>query len=102
MSDKKNRLVSIENTVAGVALLLIALFPTLEIVARKVFKSTIPGSGAYLPHLVLWITFLGGAITSREGKHIALTAGVDMIKGPAKRWIRIITTIVSTYSFIFL
>ena len=88
-------LIHFENTVAGLALFLTALLPFLEIFARKIFKTSIPGAGGYLPHLLLWITFLGGAITSREGKHIALTAGVDQLRDPYRRWIRIVTSLIS-------
>ena len=77
----------VENGLAGLSLILIALFLTLEIFARKLFKTSLPGSGDYIYHLILWITFLGGAITSREDRHLSLSAGIEQFKDPLRRWI---------------
>lgn len=84
-----------ENIFAALSLILIALFPTLEVVAR-LFRTGIHSSIEYVQHLVVWITFLGGMITSREGKHLALSAGIDLIKEPYKRWIESFTSCVAT------
>ncbi|MBA7620424.1 hypothetical protein ES703_27773 [subsurface metagenome] len=81
----------VENYLAVSALILIAVFPALEVIARKFFKTGIYASGDYTHHLILWLTFLGGAITSRQGKHIALSAGIERIKDPAARWLRTAT-----------
>jgi tripartite ATP-independent transporter DctM subunit len=48
----------------------------IEAVARKVFHSGIPDSGVYVQHLVLAATFIAGAITSREKKHLSLATGM--------------------------
>ena len=69
-------------------LILIAIIPTSEAVVRVLFKTGIPDSSNYFQHMVLWVTFLGGMITSRERKHLSLAAGVDLIKDPYKTWIR--------------
>ena len=81
----------IENAFSSVLLILIAVLPAAEIVARGVFSTGIHSSADILQHLVLWLTCLGGAITSREGKHITLSVGVDLIREPWKRWIRTAT-----------
>jgi C4-dicarboxylate transporter DctM subunit len=85
-----------ENGVSVVVLLLIAVLPTLEIVARLVFKTGIHSSGDMTHHLVLWLTCLGGAITSREGKHITLSAGLEMMGKTLRSWITTITVFIST------
>jgi len=77
----------LENAASGVVLVLIAVIPTAEILARWIFKTGILGSTDLTQHLVLWLTCLGGAITSREGKHITLSAGVDLIREPLKGWV---------------
>ena len=86
----------IENGVAGIILLLIAVLPTMEIIARLFFKTGIHSSADLTHHLVLWLTCLGGAITSREGKHITLSAGLEMISERVRSWIIVITTFIST------
>ena len=68
-----------------ILLILIAIIPTSEAVVRVLFKTGIPDSSNYFQHMVLWVTFLGGMITSRERKHLSLAAGVDLIKDPYDR-----------------
>lgn len=58
-------------TIAGLALLLLV-----ELAARKVFHTGVRHSGAYVEHLVLAATFVAGAITARERKHLALATGL--------------------------
>lgn len=82
----------IENAAASAVLILVALVPTAEIIARTVFGTGIYGGAELTTHLVLWITFLGGAITSREGRHITLQVGVDLIREPARTWILTVTS----------
>lgn len=84
-----------ENTFAILSLILIALLPTSEAVAR-LFKTGVYSSAEYIKHLVIWITFIGGMITSRENKHLCLSAGIELIKEPYKRWIESFTACVST------
>lgn len=58
-------------TIAGLALLLLV-----ELAARKVFHTGVRDSGAYVEHLVLAATFVAGAVTARERKHLALATGM--------------------------
>ncbi len=85
-----------ENYIAFATLILLALIPVLEVIARKLLKTGIPNSSDYLQHLVLWLTFIGGMITSRERKHLSLAAGVAAIKEPVRKWILAVTGAVST------
>lgn len=64
-----------ENALAITFLFLIALIPVVEVVIRLFGGIAIPDGAAYVQHLVLLVTFLGGMITSRENRHLALTAG---------------------------
>ena len=86
-SDRKFELRSVENGFSFTALILLAVFPLIEIIMRKFFASGVPGSSAYIAHLVVWVTFLGGMITSRKGNHLALTAGFDALSPAIKRWV---------------
>lgn len=78
----------IENAFSIAILVLLAIFPVLEVIARKIFRTGIPASNDYIIHLVLWITFLGGMITSRENRHLALSAGIEAVKRPVGEHIR--------------
>jgi len=66
-----------ENLVSFLLFGLLALLPFVGVIARLLSLAGIRGSADYIQHLVLWVAFLGGAITSREGKHLALTIGSD-------------------------
>jgi tripartite ATP-independent transporter DctM subunit len=67
-----------EDILAFVAVILLALFPFMEIIARKFFKTSVPHAYAYTHHLVLVLTFIGGMITSREKKHLSLSLSLNM------------------------
>jgi len=78
-----------ENFIAYAALILLAIFPFSNVIAVKFFKTGVPGSTEYTHYLVLIVTFLGGMITTREGKHLSLSLNFD-IKEPLKTNIKII------------
>jgi len=86
----------LENGASGAVLLGIAILPTIEIFARWIFRTGLASSSDLTHHLVLWLTCLGGAITSRENKHITLSAGADLIRQPLRDWIAGLTSLIST------
>jgi len=67
-----------ENGLAYLTVFLLALIPTLEVVARQLLRSGVKSSSGYIHHLVLLIAFVGGMITSREGKHLALSLNLSL------------------------
>jgi len=67
---------AVEDSVAVLAIFALAALLIAEAVARKVFNTGIRASGVYVEHLVLAATFLAGAVTSREKKHLALATGM--------------------------
>jgi C4-dicarboxylate transporter DctM subunit len=74
----------IEDSLAFLSLFLLALFPFMEVIAREFFHTGVPNSTVYLQHLVLVATFIAGAITSRQKRHLSLALGFP-IKEPLKR-----------------
>jgi len=79
---------AVEDTLAFLALVALAAMLIGEAVARKIFNTGIPDSGAYIEHLVLLATFVAAAITSREKRHLALATGMFLparMKGFAER-----------------
>ncbi|MCP4135428.1 MAG: TRAP transporter large permease subunit [bacterium] len=86
----------IENGTAYAILFMVMLFPLIEAVAGKYFNTGVPNSHEYIQHLVLWVTFVGAMITSREGKHLALTAGVETGQSPAQTRMAIVIAIISS------
>jgi len=86
----------LENGVSGAVLLAIAVLPTVEIFARWLFRTGLSSSSDLTHHLVLWLTCLGGAMTSRENRHITLSAGADRIRQPLRSWIGALAAFIST------
>lgn len=86
----------LENLFASFFLFLLALIPFTEIFLRTFFRTGLPASDEYTAHIVLWITFLGGMITSREEQHLSITVALDLIKGTPNRVIRMVTGFVAT------
>lgn len=84
-----------ENCWAVISLLLIALFPVVEVVLR-IFKTGIHSSSEYVKHLVIWITFLGAMISSRERRHLSLSACIELVRQPYKDWIESLTAALAT------
>ncbi|MBD3241113.1 MAG: TRAP transporter large permease subunit [Chitinivibrionales bacterium] len=91
-----------ENTLASTALVLIALLPTIEVITRRFFSTGIRASAEYVQHLVIVLTFAGGMVTSREGRHLALSVGIDAVKEPLRGWLRSVAAAVSVAAGTFL
>lgn len=62
-----------ENALAAMIVLPLALFPTMEVVARKFFRTGIANSSFYTQHLVFLLAFVAAMITAREKKHLSLS-----------------------------
>jgi tripartite ATP-independent transporter DctM subunit len=73
----------VEDGLALASVSLLALFPVMEVIARKFFHTSVSHSTAYMHHLVLVITYVGGMITSREKKHLSLFISIP-IREPLK------------------
>ena len=84
-----------ENLLAGLAVFLLALVPTMEVVARKFFHTGVPQSTFLTQHLVFALAFLAAMITAREGKHLSLS--LDMaIPGRLRPFTRFLVGLLST------
>ena len=98
----KKYLLKTENISASFILLLLAVIPVIEIIMRAFFRSSIQSGAEYTSHLVLWITFLGGMITSRSDRHLAISAGFDMLGPRAASFVTVFSrTLSSTITFAF-
>ncbi|MEN8221654.1 MAG: TRAP transporter large permease subunit [Acidobacteriota bacterium] len=84
-----------ENFLAYLSLFLLAFLPFAEVIIRKFFHSGIEGLYDYTHHLVLFVTFVGGMITSRDGKHLSLSLNIN-IKEPYSSRVKIVVAIASS------
>jgi len=71
----------LEDLVAALAALGIALLPLGEIVLRRAFGTGIPGAAPFTAHLTLIVGLAGAAIAAREGKLLALATGTLLPAG---------------------
>jgi tripartite ATP-independent transporter DctM subunit len=76
---------SLESLLAFFTIFLLALFPNLEVIARKFFHTGIRNSTEYTHHLVLVLAFIGAAITSRENRHLSLALNLKIKSGVLSR-----------------
>ncbi len=87
----------VENWVSFVLLALVALLSLVGVLSRLLSLAGIRGLADYIQHIVIWIAFAGGAVTSREGKHLALTYGLDFFGRGVKAWVRTFTSLVDVF-----
>jgi C4-dicarboxylate transporter DctM subunit len=76
-----------ENTFSPILLVLITLILLITIVARLLGVSTLRASNDYIRYLVLWISFAGAMITTREKSHLSLSIGVERMPAALRRWV---------------
>jgi len=76
ISALRRAIISSEEIVATVSLLLLALLPVTETILRQ-FRFHIPDVANTLRHLVLPITFIGAAIASRNNQHLGIDFGFN-------------------------
>ncbi|KDE41160.1 TRAP-type C4-dicarboxylate transport system, small permease component [Nitrincola lacisaponensis] len=58
---------------------------TLQIVSR-VFFNAVPWTEEVARFLLIWITFLGGALAFQQGRHIAVNFAVDALPASLRHW----------------
>lgn len=75
----------LEDKLAGLIFLILAILPTMEIFARLIFHSGLKSSEAYIRNAVVWVAFLAGMISSRENGHLSLTSDRKILKGTIGR-----------------
>jgi C4-dicarboxylate transporter, DctM subunit len=84
-----------ENAFAPALLILITLILAMTIVARAIGFPTLRASNDYIRYLVLWISFAGAMITTREKSHLSLSIGIDRIPEKARLWVTTGTSFIS-------
>jgi C4-dicarboxylate transporter DctM subunit len=86
---------AVEDSLAFFSIFLLAVLLLVELAARKVFHTGVRDSGVYVEHLVLAATFVAGAITAREKKHLALATGL-FLPGPLKAFAATLTAVLAS------
>jgi C4-dicarboxylate transporter, DctM subunit len=63
----------VEAAVAGTALIVMAVLPLADMVARWLGHEGVPGSRAIVQHLMLWVAMLGAGLAAAQGRLLALS-----------------------------
>jgi tripartite ATP-independent transporter DctM subunit len=95
MTIAMRRFRTAENYLAYLFIVALALVPTLEMIARSVFKSGFPGSFGNLALSLLVIAFLAGMIAARSGEHLNIALVHYVPEGQAKRVLAAVAALVS-------
>jgi C4-dicarboxylate transporter DctM subunit len=77
----------IENVIGLLILSILTILPITEFVLRKVFQTGLLGAYDYVLYLVLWVTFIGGIITTRERQHLSIATLAEKVKGTPKKFL---------------
>ena len=81
-----SRAARIEDGAVIVALLLLAVIPTAQVVVRLLFDAALTAAAGYVRHLVVWGACLTGIVATRERQHLSLSAGLPKLPAPYDRW----------------
>jgi len=87
----------IEDVICIAAMVLMALFPVMESVARLFFKTGILASSGITTHLLLITGLLGGMICSRGDAHLAISLVHYVPEGVLKRRLKILCNLLSAF-----
>jgi len=92
---------SIEDIFCITALVLLAVFPILESVAR-LFSTGVPASSGIIVHLLLFTGLLGGMICTRNESHLAISFVQYIPDGKIKNGLNITSNLISSFVAIIL
>lgn len=88
-------LTKIEEWFLSALLLVMIVLACTQIVLRTFFSSGLLFADEMLRFLVLWSGFLGAALATTKGKHIALDVVSYLAPDILKRWLLVITNLLS-------
>jgi tripartite ATP-independent transporter DctM subunit len=95
MKSFRHKLHSMENLLVVLILATMAILPMAEVVAREIFRTTIPGAIITVRHLTLWIGFVGAMLAAREGRLLSFTGETAWIRDRWGDWTGLVSGIVS-------
>lgn len=74
-----------ENSLAGLALLAMAVLPVVEITLRYFFNTGIPASSTFVQNLTLWVGFLGAVLATRDSGHLTFLPGRSFLPAAVQK-----------------
>ncbi len=86
----------LEDSLAALILLAMAVLPVIEIGLRAAFNTGVPGSSTYVQNLTLWVGFIGAVLASRDGSHLKFLPGTELLPRDLRRVGAVFVAVVST------
>ena len=86
----------LEGWLSMAILLMMTALPVAETIARKVFRTSIPGAAVYVQHGTLWIGFVGALLATGRGKHLGLSTAEMLPKGWKRTAVQLLGAMVTT------
>ncbi|MCL2721652.1 MAG: TRAP transporter large permease subunit [Treponema sp.] len=93
----KSRFYFIEDIFCIAALVLLAVFPLLEILVHFIFKTGIPASSGFIVHFLLFSALIGGMICTRNESHLAISLMQYVPEGAVRERIKTCTNLISAF-----
>jgi len=87
----------IEDVFCIAVLVLMAVLPLMEIAAHFLFKTGIPASSAFILHLLLFTSLIGGMICTRNGAHLAVSLVQYIPEGPVRDKLKVFCNFLSAF-----
>jgi tripartite ATP-independent transporter DctM subunit len=72
-----------------------AILPLAEVVARELFRTSIPGAIVTVRHLTLWVGFVGAMLAAREKRLLSFTGETTLLRERWGQWTGVVAGIAS-------
>lgn len=92
----------IEELIIAISLLFVTALLFVNIVLRYGFSNNTTWAEELIRYVMIWITFIGGAVCFRKGVHVGVDFLMNLVKGKAKKGLRLFVNIASIVFMIFL
>jgi len=93
---------NVEEILVSSGILFAALLLFINVVLRYVFKSAIIWAEELTRYIIVWVTFVGGAICVRRGSHLTVSVLLEFVKGSPRKVIIIGAHLVTMAFTLFL
>jgi TRAP-type C4-dicarboxylate transport system permease small subunit len=86
-------LASAETALLILFLTVMVVMAFLQVVLRNLFSTGILWGDSLLRHLVLWLTFFGASLATRESRHIKIDVLARLVKGKLLHLVTVLTNL---------
>ncbi|MCL2804675.1 MAG: TRAP transporter large permease subunit [Treponema sp.] len=87
----------IEDYFCIAVLVLMAVFPLLELLVFFLFRTGIPASSGFIVHFLLFTALAGGMICTRKETHLAISVVQYLPEGPIRERLKVFCNLVSAF-----